>query len=300
MQTLTRPPMPGEPYRAPKRARRFSPLVFISVIVTLVIVLGAGLFFVVRPILGSHAAAANPNCTLQVPANPLSAQGLATPYQLSATDPAGGACNEANAGQSAFVQAVIFDPATSTLSAYEPLVVDQGTQPAVAPVAPQLPQGAVVGLWFGFNGTILHLTGGTAAGRCVNGTRGTEFGQFAYCNAPRFFRMVNAAIQAKNVTVPAIGMASDGKPCPTTRDFSLVDMDQSDNVQTQYLLNANGQTAQVSDANKGQLANATTIGNPSDNALLSRFVDPALGCQTWAIPDLTNNGAMTPTLATDE
>ncbi|HEV2656537.1 MAG TPA: hypothetical protein VGT82_16340, partial [Ktedonobacteraceae bacterium] len=73
MQTLTRPPMPGEPYRAPKRARRFSPLVLISVIVTLVIVLGAGLFFVVRPILGSYAAGANPNCTLQVPANPLSA-----------------------------------------------------------------------------------------------------------------------------------------------------------------------------------------------------------------------------------
>ena len=83
---------------------------------------------------------------------------MATPYQLSATDAAQGPCNESNAGQSAFVQAVIFDPNTSTLSAYEPLVIDKGTQPAIAPMAPILPQGAVVGIWFGFNGTILHLT----------------------------------------------------------------------------------------------------------------------------------------------
>ncbi len=181
MQTLTRPQTPGEPYKAPKRpGRRFSPLMLITVIVTVVIALGAGVFFVVRPIFGSHAAAnPNPNCSLRVPANPLSAQGLATPYKLSATDPAQGPCNEANAGQSAFVQAVIFDPATNTLSAYEPLVIDRGTQPAVAPVAPQIPQGSVVGLWFGFNGTFLHLTGGTFAGRCVNGTGGSDFGQFA-------------------------------------------------------------------------------------------------------------------------
>src|SRR5581483_8684579 len=49
-------------------------------------------------------AAVNPNCTLIVPANPLSAQGLATPYQLTATDPANGPCNEANNNQTAFVQ----------------------------------------------------------------------------------------------------------------------------------------------------------------------------------------------------
>src|ERR1700730_17102716 len=36
------------------------------------------------------AAAPNPDCTLIVPENPLSAKGLATPYQLIATDPNGG------------------------------------------------------------------------------------------------------------------------------------------------------------------------------------------------------------------
>lgn len=272
----------------------------VGVSVTLLIVLGAGAFVYIQQRLGSHAAAVNANCSLRVPNQPLTAQGLATPYQLFATDAAQGPCNEANANQSAFVQAVIFDPATNTLSAYEPLVVDRGTQPAIAPVAPQIPAGAVVGLWFGFNGTFLHLTGDTGGGRCVNGRHGSDFGQFAYCNATRFFHVVNAAIQAKTLMVPASGTASDGQPCLTTRSFALVDMDQSDNVQTQYLANANGQTAQLSAANMNQLQNATKLGNPSDNALLSNFVDPALGCQAWQIPDLANNGAMTATLPTDE
>ncbi len=230
----------------------------------------------------------------------MTAQGLATPYQLTATDPAQGPCNEANAGQSAFVQAVIFDPATDALSAYEPLVVDKGTQPAIAPVVPQLPQGAIVGIWFGFNGTFLHLTGDKADGLCINGRHGSDFGQFAYCNAPQFFHAVNAAIQAGKLAIPPIGTANDGQPCLTTRDFALVDMDQSDNVQTRYLANGKGQTAQLSTANMNQLQNATTLGNPSDNALLSNFFDPALGCQAWKIPDLVNNGTMTATLATDE
>src|SRR5438477_128905 len=78
----------------------------------------------------------NPNCTLIVPANPLTATGLATPYQLTATDVNNGPCNEANAAQSAFIQAAVFDPATNTISIYDPLVIDQGTQPATAPVIP--------------------------------------------------------------------------------------------------------------------------------------------------------------------
>ena len=144
------------------------------------------------------------------------------------------------------------------------------------------------------------MTGDTVGGRCVNGLRGSDFGQFAYCNAPRFFRHVNAAIQANKITVPPLGTANDGQACPTVRSFAVVDMDQSDNVQTQYLANANGQTAQLSTANQAQIQNATTLGNPSDNALVSRFLDPALGCQSWGIPDLANNGMMTATLATDE
>src|SRR5947209_12298961 len=83
----------------------------------------------------------NPNCTLVVPANPLTAQGLATPYQLVATDRRKGACHEANPAQSAFVEASVLDPATGTISVYHPLVEDRGRTPAAAPVVPTLPAG---------------------------------------------------------------------------------------------------------------------------------------------------------------
>jgi hypothetical protein len=42
------------------------------------------------------------------------------------------------------------------------------------------------------------------------------------------------------------------------------------------------------------------IGNPSDNALVTKFVDPALGCTAWQVPDLADNNNMVATLATDE
>ena len=54
----------------------------------------------------------NLDCTLIVPANPLSAQGLATPYQLVATIPGKGPCHESNPDQMAFVQGAVLDPAT--------------------------------------------------------------------------------------------------------------------------------------------------------------------------------------------
>ena len=250
------------------------------------------------------AATPNPNCTLVVPQNPLSAQGLATPYQLTATNAAMGACHEANANQSAFVQAAVYDPATGAISVYEPLVIDMGTQPAAATVVPTLPQGGIVGIWFGFNGTNLTLqdnNGSLNAGQCVNGLgNGNIFGQFAYCNAPAFFAGANAGIQAGMVKVPALGTATDGMPCLTVRDFGLIDQDQSDNVPSAYLANGNGQIAQKNAANMAALANATTIANPSDNGLLANLVDPATGCQPWTVPDLTNNNTPAAGLPLDE
>ncbi|BCL84300.1 hypothetical protein ccbrp13_67650 [Ktedonobacteria bacterium brp13] len=285
-----------------RRKRHFSPLPLISLCITvLLIVSGTAVFVLSRA--KSHAAAANPNCTLIVPANPLSAQGLATPYQLAAVDN-NGPCNEANANQSAFVQGVIYDPANGTFSVYSPLVIDKGTQPAVQPTVPTLPANAVVGLWFGFNGTNLTLKGTQrnvlAQGNCVNGTSGSVFGQFAYCNASAFFTAANNGQAQGKFTIPPIGIANDGMSCMTSRDFGLIDQDQSDNVQTQYLANGQGQIAQFSAANQQQFANATAISNPSDNALLTHFVDPVLGCTPWQAPDLANNGAMVSALPLDE
>ncbi len=132
------------------------------------------------------------NCTLIVPANPLSAQGLATPYKLVATDPNAGACNEANAAQSAFVQGVIYDPSKGAFSVYNPLIIDKGTKPALAPTPPTLPAGAVVGLWFGFDANNLLLQGAQgntlAQAHCVNGLGQSLFTQFASCNAHSFLR----------------------------------------------------------------------------------------------------------------
>jgi hypothetical protein len=107
----------------------------------------------------ASAPPVNANCTLIVPANALTAQGLATPYQLTATDPAAGPCHEAGSGQTAFVQGAVIDPATGKVSVYNPLVVDQGSSPVVPTVVPDLPAGAVVAVWFGYNGDTLSLAG---------------------------------------------------------------------------------------------------------------------------------------------
>src|SRR5882724_1998971 len=75
-----------------------------------------------RPAPPASSAVPNANCTLIIPPDPLSAKGLATPYRLKATDPGLGPCSESNTAQSAFVQAAIFDPATNSISVYNPLV----------------------------------------------------------------------------------------------------------------------------------------------------------------------------------
>jgi hypothetical protein len=258
-----------------------------------------------RSAAAAGAANANPACTLVVPANPLSAAGLATPYQLTATNKANGACNEANVGQSAFVEAAILT-ANGQVTLYDPLVIDQGTTPAAKPVAAQVPAGATVGIWFGFNGADLTLqsangTNALGQGACVNGQQGSIFGQFAYCNGAAFFQAANKAIAAKTLAVPALGTASDGLPCPTTRSFDLVDQDQSDNVVTHYLANANGQTAQKNTANAAALgANLTDLANGSDNLLINQFVDPALGCKPFTAPDQSSDNQASGALPLDE
>jgi hypothetical protein len=259
-----------------------------------------------------HAQAASPNantavinadCTLILPRNPLTAAGLATPYQLVATDPKLGPCNETNTAQSAFVQAAIFDPASGAISIYHPLVIDAGGRPAVAPVVPTLPKNALVALWFGYNADQLTLKaeGNTLAdANCVNGTRGGVFGQYAYCNAPAFFTAANAAIASGQLKVPPLGTAHDGLPCPTVRDFFVVDQDQSDNLPTLYLVSTKGQLAQYTAKNIVALKGAVTLGNPSDNRLTDVFLDGAMGCKPFSAPDLANPGQLVPALALNE
>src|SRR5947199_1576281 len=289
-------------YRGVQR-RRFSPLLLIGVLVPVILALVATAVFVLPKIQTHAAAAVNADCTLIVPSNPLTTKGLATPYQLVATDSANGPCNEANAAQSAFVQAAIIDPATRKIAVYDPLVVDQGTQPAMPPVVPALPNGGIVGIWFGSNGNTLTLhdtNNSLQDGNCVKGVAGSIFGQFSYCNAPAFFQAANQAIQAGKLVPPPIGKAKDGLTCPTSRDFSIVDQDQSDNVTTLYLVTTSGKVAQDTQANAATLQGQGQVAkNGSDERLLT-VVDGALGCTPWMAPDLANPGQMATALPLNE
>ena len=257
----------------------------------------------------AQPAAQNMSCQLIVPANPLSARGLATPYQLEGpagmTSPQQSGCNMANsANLGAFVQATILDPNTGKLSTYEPLVITKGTQPAARPAVPALPQGAVVTVDVGFNGNKLTLAGATgntlAGAHAVNGLPGSPFGQVSFLNGTAFFQAARTAIQRGRLTVPATGTTAAGQACPTTRSFTMIDQDQSDNVTTQYLVTGNGQTAQSNAANAAQLAGANLVSNGSDNALLGGFLDPTLGCKPFTAPDLSNGGQPGTSQALDE
>ncbi len=268
---------------------------------------------------GVSSSAVNPDCDIIVPANPLSAKGLATPYQLTGpagTTPAASGCqmiNSVNLG--AFVQATILNPRTGALSVYNPLVITAGTKPAVKPVVPKLPKNAIVTIDFGFNGTFLYQVGATsnalAQGNCVDGMGGSAFGQVSFCNGINFFNAAFRMMHEGRMAVPSAGTSrkmvatagaiGTGNTCPTTRNFDMIDQDPSDNVTTKYLLDsATGQTAQDTTANVARMPGAQVVVNGSDNALVDDFLDPAFGCTPVMAPDLGNHGAMATSQALDE
>jgi hypothetical protein len=233
-------------------------------------------------------AAASTNCTVSVPANPLTAQGLGSPWVL------GDGCTWANGGtEGVFVDATILAP-NGQLQVYDPLVINQGTTPAVAPTPPTIAAGSQVILSVGFNGAALALVGaGAQQGNCIDAFGNSLIDQTPQCNAASFYRMANAEIAQGTLKIPAAGTGNDGQACQTTRDFALIDQDQSDNAVAHYLYDpATGQSAQDSGANQAAMANATVEANGSDNGLLDGFVDPALGCTPFTAPNPTNpNGA---------
>ena len=240
-------------------------------------------------------AAASMNCTLTVPARPLTAQGLATPWQL------GDGCSMANAAtEGAFVEATILAP-NGQVQVYNPLVITAGTTPAAPPAAPTIARGSQVIIDVGFNGTNLVLEGrGARQGNCVDALGQSVIGQVSACNAVRFYNLANAEIAGGTLTVPALGTSLDGQPCLTTRDFATIDQDQSDNVITSYLINANGQTAQNTAANATAVAGATTLVNGSDDKLLAAFLDPANGCTDFHAADPTDPTGMSGSQALNE
>jgi hypothetical protein len=215
--------------------------------------------------------------------------------------------------QQAFVEAAIFDPATGDISIYHPLILDAGKTAQVAPIVPSLPAGASVGLWFGYNGDVLQMldTNGLdansspklAAIKCVNGDPGVQgdvFGQVSWCNTDAFFEPVLASIASGKTQVPPLGTASDGQDCPSSRSFTVVDQDPSDNLPTQYLLLPDGSTVQDTAANRAKFPDATVINNASDEALIGDIIDPLIGCTPFKVNSLDDPGTLTSSLVTQE
>ncbi len=240
-------------------------------------------------------AAASMNCTLTVPANPLSARGLATPWQL------GDGCSMANAAtEGAFVEATILAP-NGQVQVYNPLVITAGTTAAAAPTAPTIARGSQVIIDVGFNGTNLVLQGrGARQGNCIDALGQSVIGQVSACNAVSFYNLANFEIARGALKVPPVGTSLDGQPCLTVRDFAVVDQDQSDNVITTYLINGTGQTAQNTAANATAIGAATTLVNGSDDKLLAAFLDPANGCTPFTAPDATDPTATSGSQALNE
>jgi hypothetical protein len=245
----------------------------------------------------TQAEAANStNCAVTVPDRPLTAQGLATPWVL------GDGCTWANGGtEGVFIDATILAP-NGQLQVYNPLVINQGTTPAVAPVPPTIARGSQVILSVGYNGNGLALVGrGARQGNCIDALGNSLINQTPQCNAVNFYRMANFEIARGTLKIPAAGTGKDGQACQTTRDFALIDQDQSDNAVASYLFDpATGKAAQATAANVAAMANATVETNGSDNGLLDKFVDPALGCTPFTAPNPTNPAGQSSSQALNE
>ena len=200
-----------------------------------------------------------------------------------------------------FIDATILAP-NGQLQVYNPLVITQGTTPEVAPTPPTIARGSQVILSVGYNGGALALVGrGARQGNCLDALGNSLVDQTPQCNAANFYRMANFEIARGLLKIPAAGTGKDGQACQTTRDFALIDQDQSDNAVASYLFNpATGQTSQATAANAANLTQDTAETNGSDNGLLDKFVDPALGCTPFTAPNTTNPAGASASQALNE
>jgi hypothetical protein len=217
----------------------------------------------------SAVSSGNAICGIVIPAHPLTARGLSTPYQL--TGPPGCTTSSA-ASPGGVVQATILDPATGALSVYDPPVITAGNRPAVPPPVPRLPRNAIVTIDFSSNGTKLTPVGATpgtlAQGHCVSG-----LGSTSSCNGTAFFQAALALMRQGRVHVPSEGTSAKmvatggrlgtGRNCPNVRNFEVAGQDEA-------------------------------------GSLVDDFIDPAFGCKPFTAPDLGNKNAPATSRALDE
>ena len=247
------------------------------------------------------------DCFLTVPNDPLNT-GLFIPWFVDTNPISDKNCSQLIEGSEVFVESTIFDIDNNSFFVYYPLVIDINTVPAIQPVFKKLPNNNIVIIHIGINGnsvtllpTLINGTNSLNEGNCINGLyNGTLFGQFAYCNAVNFFGKVNEHINKNLLTIPPILNSTLGDSCPTTRSFSIVDQDQSDNVLSQYIITEDLKVAQDTQFNRNCLKVLKIIANGSDNRLLSVFVAPAIGCNSFTSPNFIDNSIQQSSVALNE
>ena len=246
------------------------------------------------------------DCLLTVPDDPLNT-GLFKPWFVSTNPISELNCSQLIEGSEVFVEATIYDIDNKVFFVYYPLVIDDKTEPAVKPDSVYLPKKNIVVIHFGINGDTITLKSknkdnkSLIDGKCVNGLpNGSVFGQFAYCNGVHFFKTVNKDIQNNLLQIPPVLNSNLGDECPTTRSFSIVDQDQSDNVLSQYIVTEDLKIAQDIPANRNNLKVLKIISNGSDNRLLNIFVNPAIGCDSFTAPYLVDNNIQGSSVALNE
>jgi hypothetical protein len=224
----------------------------------------------------STVSSGSATCRIVVPARPLSARGLSTPYQLS------GCTASSAASPGGVVQATILDPATGALSVYDPPVITAGNKPAVRPAVPRLPPHAIVTIDFSSNGPKLIPAGATpgalAQGHCASGpgpavSGPAVSGGASSCNGAAFFAAALALMRQGRLHVPSEGTSArmvatggrlgTGRACPNVRNFEVAGQDQA-------------------------------------GSLVDDFIDPAFGCQPFTAPSLGDTNAPATSRALDE
>jgi hypothetical protein len=215
-------------------------------------------------------------CRIVVPARPLSARGLSTPYQLK------GCTASSAASPGGVVQATILDPATGALSVYHPPVITAGNRPAVPPAVPRLPPHAIVTIDFSSNGPKLVPAGATPGaltqGHCISSpgpavSSAVVSGGVSSCNGTAFFAAALALLRQGHLPVPSAGTSASlvptggrlgtGRACPNVRNFEVAGPDQA-------------------------------------GSLVDDFIDPALGCQPFTAPGLGDKNMRATSRALDE
>ena len=182
----------------------------------------------------------------------------------------------------AFVQATILNTLSGQLSVYDPLVITQGTSPSSAPVVPTPPRGVR-----GLDRLRVQRYGPHSSRR--HGERPSA-GQLR--QRQRFSVRPGVVLQRDQLIqhrVPARArgqaggafggnlrqdrrfwrQSGTGETCPTTRNFDMVDQDQSDNVTTLYLLNpATGRPRRTPRLTRVTWPALSTLANGSDDILV--------------------------------